>query len=213
MNTLKVIIADDHGITSLGLNLLCKEALPNSVIHEIDSIGNLYKSLKEIKPDLLILDLLINEINCISVIPEILRIQPGLNILVITMADEATYGNRIILTGAKGYVNKLNDNDIIKTAITRVSQGLHYISQEMYINNLNAMGQKPEDLNPFKKLTDKEIEIVHYLISGLSTSEIGVKARIALSTVSTYKRRIFEKLGVDNLIGLINLANTFDTIE
>ncbi len=211
MASLKVIIADDHGITRLGLHMLCREALPFAEITEVESLNGIYKEIRTIKPDLLMLDLLMNDTNCLTVIPELLEIQPSLHILVITMADEKTFGNRVLLAGAKGYVNKLNDNEVLKTAIQRVSQGMHFVSQEMYLNHLSSMGHKDETVNPFAKLTDKELEIVHYLITGLSTSEIGEKARLALSTVSTYKNRIFTKLNIDNLVSLINLSKTFNT--
>ncbi len=211
MNPTKVIIADDHSITRLGLSILCKDALPFSDITEVDAIGPLYKELRAIKPDLLMLDLLINSTNCLTIIPELLEIQPNLNILVITMADEKTFGNRILMAGAKGYVNKLNDNAVLKAAIIRVSEGMRFVSQEMYLNHLDNMGKKEETGNPFTNLTDKEMEIVHYLISGHSTTEISDIARLALSTVSTYKNRIFTKLGIDNLIDLINLSKTYNT--
>lgn len=206
---MNVIIADDHSITRLGLSIICKEALPQAIIHEVATISSLYQQIRLIKPNLLILDLYIDDTNCLTTIPELLEIQPNLNILVITMASENTFGNRVLLSGAKGYVNKLNENAILKTAILRVSNGQHYVSQEMYMNHLTALSGKNEAMNPFTKLTDKELEMVHYFIEGFSTSEISDKARLALSTVSTYKNRIFTKLNIDNLRDLINLVETF----
>lgn len=211
MPPVNVFIADDHSITRLGLGILCREALVSCQIKEIASVSELYQNIRTERPDLLILDLVMDEVNCLTAIPELLRMQPDLNILVITMADENTYGNRVIMAGAKGYVNKLNETKTIREAIARVAKGQHYISQEMYLRHLNNMNKNQETRNPFAKLTDKEIEMVHYFSSGMSTSEISEKSRLASSTVSTYKNRIFEKLDIDNIVDLVNLVNTFGT--
>jgi len=208
-NPAKIFIADDHGITRLGLNFLCSEVFPSAKIVEFDTIGNLYQALRTEKPNLLILDLFINEHNSLNNVSEIVQLQPGIQILVISMASENTYGERVLRSGARGFINKLCSNEELKSAIETVAGGDFYISRDMYLNHLKNMG-KPAEPNPFSRLSNKEIEMAHYLTEGFSTSEIAEKTRLALSTVSTYKMRIYSKLGIDNLADLLNLANSFN---
>jgi len=198
-----ILITDDHSITRLGLGLLCKEIKLDAEVIESSSIEDTYRILKTNQIRLLILDLFLDDFNCLSAIPEILKLHPKLNILVITMAEEEVYGSRIINAGALGYVNKLDDNEALKTAIFRVYHGNKYISHRMYLNYINS------DINLEKSyleiLSDKELEIANYLVMGYSIGEIADKARLAISTVSTYKNRIFTKLKIDNIVALVEI--------
>lgn len=203
-----IVIADDHGIVRMGLNILCKKALPESRIEEVESIGDLYKKLRTYKPDLLILDLFLGEVNTLNSIQEILKFQPALNILVVSMASENLYGNRAIKEGAKGYISKAASDDYIVKAISRVGSGKHYMSEELYYASLDDF-LDDGDSNPFNRLTNKEMEIAELMLQGLSTNEIGNTANLAPSTISTFKMRIFGKLNIKNIMELSDLAKVF----
>jgi two-component system invasion response regulator UvrY len=204
-----IIIADDHSIARLGLGILCKKAIPDAAIIEAQTVLELHQVLKSHQATLLILDLFLENINTLLTIPELLKIQPELNILVVTMGSENVYGNRVIKAGAKGFVNKTAADNHIVTAITRVCQGKHYISEELYYKSLDQFSES-DDPNPFSRLTNKEMEITQYLMNGLSNGEIGDKANLAPSTISTFKMKIFSKLNVRNVIELSELAATFN---
>ncbi len=204
-----IVIADDHSIARLGLGILCRKAIPDAVIVEAQSVLELHQIFKSETPSLLILDLFLENINTLLTIPDILKIQPELNILVVTMGSENVYGNRVIKAGAKGFVNKTAADNHIVTAITRVRQGKHYISEELYYKSLDEFSAS-DDPNPFNRLTNKEMEITQYLMSGLSNGEIGDKSNLAPSTISTFKMKIFSKLNVRNVIELSELASTFN---
>jgi two-component system invasion response regulator UvrY len=204
-----IVIADDHSIARLGLSILCKKAIPDAVITEAQSVLELHQVLKLSPPALLILDLFLENINTMLTIPDLLKIRPELNILVVTMGSENVYGNRVIKAGAKGFVNKTAADNHIVTAITRVHQGKHYISEELYYKSLDQFSES-DDPNPFNRLTNKEMEITQYLMNGLSNGEIGDKSNLAPSTISTFKMKIFSKLNVKNVIELSELATTFN---
>jgi two-component system invasion response regulator UvrY len=204
-----IVIADDHSIARLGLSILCKKAILNASIIETQTVLELHQTLKSQQPALLILDLFLENINTLVTIPDLLKIQPALNILVVSMGSENVYGNRVIKAGAKGFINKAAADNHIMTAITRVHQGKHYISEELYYKSLDQFSES-DDPNPFNRLTNKEMEITQYLLNGLSNGEIGDKSNLAPSTISTFKMKIFSKLNVRNVIELSELASTFN---
>ncbi len=204
-----IIIADDHSIARLGLGILCKKAVPEAEIVEAQTVLELHKILKIHTAKLLVLDLFLENINTLTTIPELLKIQPDLNILVVTTGSETLYGNRAIKAGARGFINKAAADNYLNTAIVRVYQGRHYISEDLYYKSLDEISET-NDPNPFNKLTNKEMEITQYLIDGLSNSEIGNKSNLAPSTISTFKMKIFTKLDVKNVIELSELASIFN---
>lgn len=203
-----IVIADDHSIARLGLGILCRKAVPGVSIAEAQSVYELHQALKAYQPQLLILDLFLENINTLLTIPDLLKIQPDLNILVVSMGSETAYGNRVIKSGAKGFINKTAEDNLITTAITRTYQGRHYMSEDLYYQSLDQFSET-DDPNPFNSLTNKEMEIAQYLIEGLSNGEIGDKSNLAPSTISTFKMKIFTKLNVKNVIELSELASIY----
>jgi two-component system invasion response regulator UvrY len=203
-----IFIADDHSIARLGLTILCKKAISNAVITEAQNALELHQALRTGTPDLLILDLFLENTNTLLTIPDLLKIYPGLRILVVSMGSENVYGSRVLKSGAKGFINKTAADNHIITAIARVFEGRHYISEELYYQTLDRISDT-SDPNPFNSLTNKEMEITQYLLDGLSNSEISDKAKLAPSTISTFKMKIFSKLAVKNIIELSELAVAF----
>lgn len=202
-----ILITDDHNITRLGTSLICKKVVPDAELLEATNVTDMYQILKTREVRLLILDLFLEEFNCLSIIPEIMAFFPKLHVLVMTSADEELYGSRIVNSGATGYVNKLDSNDSIQTAIFRVYNGHKYISHNMYLSYINA-GETAKKKNVLEVLSDKELEIANLLAKGYSVGEIADKSRLAISTVSTYKSRIYNKLHIDNVVALADLMKT-----
>ena len=114
--------------------------------------------------------------------------------------------------GARGYLRKDASNDEIEKAITTVLNGKTYISPSLTQKLLAGLQSRKETGNPFDKLSHREFEIVQHLAQGDSIKEISTKLNVHTSTAGTHKARIFEKLGVHNVIELINLAKAHDVI-
>ncbi|HEY1047700.1 MAG TPA: response regulator transcription factor [Bacteroidia bacterium] len=209
MEGLKIMIAVDHSITRFGIKVLCNQTFKEPEILEIKTLGELYKQISYHKPNLVILDLIFNNLNCLSIIPDLVKLQHGSNVFILSNANETTYSDRVIESGAKGFIHKDCDNETFKAAIQRVACGQYYMSQDAYLEQLERLNMKKVEKNPFDLLSNKELEIVHYLTQGCSTTHISEKSRLAMSTVSTYKNRIFSKLQIKNVVALMELASTF----
>lgn len=154
--------------------------------------------------DLLLLDINIPDGMGVNMIPEIRKQNGSTKILVFTGLDEEQYALRYIAAGADGYINKLSDVENIFHAIESVLHRGKYISEKTKNLLLEHM-VNPIPANPLEKLSSRELEVARLLAGGNGNLEISNRLSIAVSTVSTYKLRIFEKLMVSNTVALSKL--------
>jgi len=141
-------------------------------------------------------------------IVDIRNIQPEAKILIFSAHDEEFYALRYIHAGADGYLNKLSGEEKIVEAISSIIHHGKYLTNEIQ-EKLNDSSLLKESFNPFDKLSKREIEIVKLLVKGDGNLEISNGLGIQMSTVSTYKNRVFEKLKINNLVELIEKYNVY----
>jgi DNA-binding NarL/FixJ family response regulator len=205
----KIIIADDHSVTRMGLTLYCKEINDNVQIFECAEIKQIFEILK-LHPDidLLLLDLFFENVSSIQYI-EIMKNNYYLpKTLVISFGNDLFYGSRAIKEGAKGFVNKMASEEDIKIAISNVLNNKYYMSSELMTKIIeNQIGQSE---SPFDGLSAREFQVAVYVLQGLSTSEISVCMNLGQSTISTYKNRLFAKLNIERDNELLKLANEYN---
>ncbi|NDJ00044.1 response regulator transcription factor [Flavobacterium sp. LaA7.5] len=198
----KILLADDHSVVRRGTGLILKEIFIHTEIIHADSFDAVLLVLTNQQIDLLILDINLPGGNTPAMVKKAKMIQPSLGILIFSAFDEEQYALRYLNSGADGYLNKLTSEDKIMTAATSILQGERYISEKIKEKMLeNIYGRTPE--NPLEKLSNRELEIVTLYAQGEGNLEIANKLNIQTSTVSTYKNRIFDKLGVNNIVSLV----------
>lgn len=206
----KILIADDHSIVRLGASILIREAIENPHISHAETYEEVYESLRNNIFDLLLLDINMPGGNNIRVIKEILEIQPKIKILVFSSYDESLYALRYIEAGACGYLNKSTSMSELNNAISSVKERGKYMSdvvKDLYVQKLTSSKSKLNRANPLNKLSNREMDVAKHLIEGLGILEVANTLGLSSSTVSTYKSRIFEKLNVTNIPGLIEIYN------
>lgn len=202
------LIADDHSVVRNGVSLIIKELFLNAAIHKAGNFKEIFNVLKEVKVDLLVLDVNFPEGNSINILSEIKTIQPDIKILIFSVHDENIYAMRYLNAGASGYVNKEISDDEIKYAINTIISSGRYITQNIKDRILDFyISKKP--VNPLDLLSNREIEVAQLLIKGYGNLEILELLNIKKTTVSTYKNRIFEKLEIDNLADLIKFFQLY----
>lgn len=207
-NSYSFLIADDHSVVRNGVSLIVKELFLNAAIHKAGNFKEIFNVLKEVKVDLLILDVNFPEGNSISILSEIKTIQPDIKILIFSVHDENIYAMRYLNAGASGYLNKEISEDEIKYAINTIISSGRYITQNIKDRILDFyISKKPA--NPLDLLSNREIEVAQLLIKGYGNLEILELLNIKKTTVSTYKNRIFEKLEIDNLADLIKFFQLY----
>jgi DNA-binding NarL/FixJ family response regulator len=190
---MKILIADDHSVVRQGVSLMLKDAFDTIEIEQADSFYETLNMVKDTQFDLLLLDINLPGGDNSSMIADVRGLQEDLKILMFSAYEEDQYALRYLQAGAQGYLNKLSSEEKILEAVHAVLDGGVYFG-----NSIDAVVAK--DMNPLDSLSARELEIAGMLVKGEGNLEIANKLGIGMSTVSTYKSRIFEKLSVTNIV-------------
>lgn len=198
----KVIIADDHGIVRRGVINIIRENWGTINILQAETFEQTLAHLQ--KPaDLLILDINMPGGNNIAMVKIIKSIQAKTKILMFSSYHENIFALRYLQAGANGYLSKNSDELEIVKAIHAVMEGRKYLSQEMKDSLLDIFSINGEEqINPLALLSNRELEVGIHLAQGTGVLEISKLMNLQIGTVSTYKARTFEKIGVKNIVAL-----------
>ncbi|MDO9374841.1 MAG: response regulator transcription factor [Bacteroidota bacterium] len=205
----KFLLIDDHVVVRAGLSTLLQKAFEPAEVFEAANGESALQKLAEQKFDLVILDIQMPNTDAQILLTEILRKYPGLKVLIFSMSAESVHAKRYLKFGAKGFVSKEAPLEDIIKAIKIILENRRYISEALASHLANEAFETQTD-NPFNKLSAREFEIASLLLTGLTVSSIAAKFDIKVSTVGTHKARMFEKLGVSNLLELKEVANIYN---
>ncbi len=208
----KILLADDHSLIRRGLKNIINTHFPELEVEETFTISQTLSYLKKNVPPFAIFDLQLSDGNMIEVVSEIRRNYPQLKILVYSMSNEDIYGIRALRLGAKGYLRKDAEEEEVIRALRYFFEGNIYVSNQLkniFIEDLQPEVTGVKTGNPFKQLSSRELEVTQLLIKGKGTKEIAGQMHLHANTVVTYKKRIFQKLSVFNLIQLAEVARLY----
>lgn len=207
---MKILIVDDHFVIRQGiLNILKKKFDKAVIFHE----GEIHKALKLLRQeawDLLILDVYFPEGSTLKYIKEIKESQSNCIILIFSAFADEKHALPFIQAGANGYLDKLSSEIEIQNAVKTVMETGKYLSdtlQEQILNNIIQGNQ----LVGLDILAEREMEIARLLAKGEGNLEISNKLNLQKSTISTYKKRIFKKLKINNIIELSDIFRDYET--
>jgi DNA-binding NarL/FixJ family response regulator len=204
---LKIVLVDDHSVVRHGVSVLLKKAFDGITIAHADNFEDLLGVLNQ-KQDLLFLDINFPGGNSTKMVEEIKAKYPDVLIMMFTAYDESRYALRYLHAGANGFLNKYSKDEEIIKAVKLILENGTYVSdvvKELILEN--ALLKKP--VNPLEKLSDREIEVAELLVNGDGNLEISNKLNIQMSTVSTFKTRIFDKLGINNIVKLVEILRVY----
>ncbi len=208
----KILLVDDHAIVQYGIiQIICLE-FPGTKISTAQNMDEMVNQLRLEKFDLLVMDINIPGGNSLQMVDIVKLRQPDIRILVFSGYDEQLYALRYLQSGVHGYLNKNNSEKELPNAIKAILSGEKYVSdaiRESLLNKATSNDQAPENGNPLTKLSNRELDVLQSLINGMTLSEIGSSLNLGVSTVSTYKQRIFEKLKIHNIIELVEKVKLF----
>lgn len=196
----RFLVADDHMIVRRGLQNLIHDQFKASAIKEVASNKELLALLQNWVPDLLILDLQMTDGSALDHLERICKTHPEMRVLVYSMRSEAVYAQRVMALGSVGFLSKESSEAEVVRAIRRVLQGLEYMSPRTEMHIMEKDLEVSRD--PFSQLSDREVAVMEDLLEGKGVKEISARLGVQPTTVATYKARLFDKLGVSNLIDL-----------
>lgn len=216
METIKIIIVDDHKIIRDGLRSLLLGSGEIEIIAEAGHGYQLFDLLKEKQPDVIVLDIALPKISGIEITKIISKDYPRIKILILTAnTDEHTFISSV-KAGAKGFLPKNTSKEEFVEAVKIVYTGKHYfgnnISETLY-KALTDFLVNGKDNHQEEKLSAREIDIIRLFALGHSYKEIAERLYISTRTVETHKNNILKKLGLKNTVDLVKYAIKEKIIE
>jgi len=204
----RILLADDHKMFRQGLYSMLKEQPDMVVVGEADDGATAIRLARELKPDFIIMDVDMPEVNGIDATRRILQEMPDLKILALSTYLKKSFITEMLKAGASGYILKEQAFDELVEAIRAVISGETYFSTKAasilvddYIQMHNGE-QRPSQ----KALTARERQILKLLAEGKASKEIAVLLDISIQAVDASRRRIMQKLGIKNLADLVKYA-------
>jgi DNA-binding NarL/FixJ family response regulator len=205
----RILIADDHSIVRAGLSILIKTEYINAQIDDCNDGNSAWEKIQSTQYDLVIMDISMPGTDLVSLLKNIFTRQPQLKVLILSMSSEEIYAKKYLQLGVMGFINKEADSFEIRKAIVSVMNNRRYMSTKLQETiTSNAIGSAGGSL--FENLSARELEVMTHLVEGKNVSEIGDILSIHISTVSTHKANILQKLKVNNVIELTRIAKRFD---
>ncbi|HMK02859.1 MAG TPA: response regulator transcription factor [Ferruginibacter sp.] len=205
----KFLLVDDHVVVRSGIRILLSEIYSPAEVHEAMNGESAILKLKEHQFDLIMLDIQMPKTDTLGLMEYIHIKYPGAKVLIFSMSAENIYAKRFMKAGAYGFISKEAPLEEITRAINIILGNKKYISDTL-AEKLAEDSFSGKSGNPFNELSPREFEIVSLLLNGKTVSEISHSLNIQTSTVGTHKARLFEKLGVSNLLELKELATTYN---
>lgn len=208
MEPYRIILADDHILFRQGIKRILDEISETQVVGEAGDGQEVLKLVKNLLPDLAILDISIPKLNGIETCREIRHLFPNVKILMLTMHKDREYLYQAISAGAQGYLLKEDSDEELFAAIVTIRKGAIYVTKALAgavstdISALSAGGERKFS----RSLSAREREILKFICEGKSNSEIGDVLRISTRTVETHRANIMSKLDVKNTAELVRYA-------
>lgn len=202
---IKTLLIDDHAIVRSGMRQMLDDVKGIQVIGEARTGNEGIQLVRELHPNVVILDFKLPDITGLEVTTRLLRIDPNIKILVVSSAVNDLFPFRILEAGAQGYLTKDSSKDQLVQAIKNIHNGQRVISPEI-ANRLALAKVDMQAKTAFNDLTDREMEVLMMVIRGVPVQDIADRLFLSPKTVHSYRSRIFEKLNVENDVGLTLLA-------
>ncbi len=195
--SISVLIVEDHPVVRSGIRMLLTEEGDIEVLAEAANGREALDCLTRLKPDLLLLDISMPDVNGLEVTQHVREHYPSLPILILTMHEDERYFFQLLRAGATGYIVKgAAPNDLV-SAVRAVAAGQAYL----YPSLARLLAKEPDTV-----LSARELEVLQLTAQGLTAREVGKKLGISSNTVERHRANIMSKLGVSNRAELIRYA-------
>lgn len=202
----RVIVADDHEVVRRGVVDIVKDLLPDARISDVASVDGLLELLQEGRWNLLLLDIQLGEQNGLDALEEIRRLQPDMDIIMLSVFAEPRVASACIRRGASAYVTKGAAIDHLQEALRQVRRGRIYLSPDMAEKLTKQLAGRKDELAPHEQLTGRELQVFRLVARGLAAKRIAEQLSISEKTVATYRARIAEKSGLRTASDIIRYA-------
>jgi len=209
MSEIRILLADDHGIVRRGLHYLLERSAGMTVIGEAADGREAVKMCEELNPTVVIMDIAMPNLNGIEATAQIVRKNPAIGVIILSMHSDETYLVRALSAGAKGYLLKDSAEADLIRAVQAVSQGRPFfspaIAQSLLEDYMRRLQQQHLQ-DSYDLLTDREKEVLQLLAEGKSNKEVATLLNLSLYTVETHRSNLMQKLNLHNTAEIVLYA-------
>ncbi len=208
---IKVLVVDDHDLIRTGISRLLADEKKISVVGEASSGEDGISKAKELRPDVVLMDANMPGIGGLEATRRLLRYDPDIKVIVVTVHTEEPYPTKFMQAGAAGYITKGTDIEDMVVAIKQVATGKRYLDPQVAQNM--ALSAVAPDASPFDDLSEREMQVMLMITKGEKVQDISEKLFLSPKTVNSYRYRLFDKLNIENDVALTHLAIRHGIIE
>jgi DNA-binding NarL/FixJ family response regulator len=202
---IRLVIADDHELIREGVKKILRPCADLKVVGEAADLRQAIALVAQVRPDVLVLDITLPDYDGLDGLAELRRHFPELRIVMLSMHPEERYALAALRAGALGYVSKATASSELVEAVRRAGQGTPWLGPRV-AELLARDAASPEMLPAHHLLTPREGEIVALIGAGLQVKQVAAELGISISSVNTYRTRIFRKMGLSSNAALIRYA-------
>ncbi len=207
-----ILLIDDHAVVRKGLKAILEEEFDDIRVDEAETGHEGLNLLNRSRPDAVVLDINLPDMNGLEVLKRIRPDWPDLPVLILSVYGEDQYGVRMMRSGASGYLAKSSAPEHLVAALKKVVNGQKYISPELAERLAYNIYKSPEDLS-VEGLSDREYQVFRLLATGKTVTEISNELNLSVKTVSTHRTHILHKLDMHTNADMVSYAQVRGLID
>ncbi|MFN7781971.1 MAG: response regulator [Lysobacterales bacterium] len=208
---IRIVLVDDHGLMRAGMRMILEAEPDLQVVGEAGSGDEALPLLRRLKPEVVLCDFHMPGLSGLEVTERIARSLPEVRLVMVSVLNEGPIPKRVLAAGAYGYLDKGVPGAELVTAVREVAAGRRYIGTA--IARQIAMEGLSGTPSAVQTLTPRELEVALLLVQGRKMTEIGQRLSLSAKTVATHKYRVFDKLGVRDVVSLARIARQHGLVD
>lgn len=199
----KILLVDDHPVVRQGIKQVLAGAFHPALVGEAANAEEGMNEIRSADWDVMVLDLTLPGTSGLDLLKNLRRERPTLPVLVLSMHPPDQFARRVMNAGASGYLTKDSSPTELVKAVGEVMAGRRYLNPAV-IEGLVANLQPERGQRPHESLSDREYQVMRMIASGLTVSQIALRLSLSVKTVSTYRARVLEKMGMKTTAELMH---------
>lgn len=213
METIRVVVCDDHTLVREGLRRVLAENASIEVVADVGTAADAIAACREHQPDILLLDVSLPDESGIATIRQVLDVSPATHVVMLTMHEDVAYLREAFGEGAMGYVIKAAADVELLHAIQEVCRGVRYVHPNLATALMDLPADSGEQGALIARLSEREKEILRFLTLGYTNPEMAEMLTLSVRTIETYRFRLQQKVGLRSRAELVRLAREAGLVQ